>query len=152
MDCSTPGFPVLYHLWEFAQAHLHWVGDAIQPSRPLSPPSPPAFKRLSIRVFSNVSALALRGQIIGVSASAPAPVLPLNIQSWFPLGWTGLISLHSKGLSRIYPTPQLKSISSLVFSLYVPTLISIHDYWKNHSFDSTDLCWQSNVSAFQYTV
>ena len=42
MDCSTPGFAVLHHLWEFAQDHLHWVGDAIQPSRPLLPPSSPA--------------------------------------------------------------------------------------------------------------
>ena len=43
MDCSTPGFPVLPYLLEFAQSHVHWVGDAIQPSHPLSPPSPPAF-------------------------------------------------------------------------------------------------------------
>ena len=43
MDCSTPGFPVLHHLQEFAQTLIHWVSDAIQPSRPLSSPSPPAF-------------------------------------------------------------------------------------------------------------
>ena len=41
--CSIPGFPVLYHLPEFAQTHVHWVSDAIQPSHPLSFPSPPAF-------------------------------------------------------------------------------------------------------------
>ena len=72
------------------------------------------------------------GQSIGPSAS----VLPLNIQDWFPLGGTGWISLQSKGLSRSPPTPQFKSINSLVLSfLYSPTLTSIHDYWKNHSFD-----------------
>ena len=74
------------------------------------------------------------GQSIGVSASAS--VLPKNIQDWFPLGWTGWISLQSKGLSRSSPTPQFKSIDSLVLSfLHSPTLTSIHDYWKNHTFD-----------------
>ena len=87
------------------------------------------------------------GQSTGVSASAS--VLPMNIQNWFPLGWTGWISLQSNGLLRVSPTPQFKSITSLALSfLYSPTLTSIHDYWKNHSLDQTDLCWQSNVSAF----
>ena len=76
------------------------------------------------------------GQSIGVSASAS--VLPKNIQDWFPLGWTGWISWQSKGLSRQYTsqTSQFKSINSLAFSfLYSPTLTSIHDCLKNHSFD-----------------
>ena len=72
-----------------------------------------------------------------------------DIQSWFPLGLTGLISLLSKGLSESSPTSQFKSINSLVLNLlYGSTLISLHDYWKNHSFDYMDLCWQSDVSAF----
>ena len=80
----------------------------------------------------------LDGQRIGVSASAS--LLPMNIQDWFPLGWTCLISLLSKGLSQESPpTPQFKSINSLEPSfLYSPTLTSIHDYWKNHSFDYMD--------------
>ena len=76
------------------------------------------------------------GQSIGVSASTS--VLPMNIQDWFPLGWTGWVSLLSKGLSRVSPTPQFKSINTLVLSfLYSPNMdfISIHNYWKNHSFD-----------------
>ena len=74
------------------------------------------------------------GQSIGVSASAS--VLLMNIQDWFPLGWTGWISLQSKGLSRVFSTPQFKSINSSVLSfLYSPTLTSIHDHWKNHSLD-----------------
>ena len=74
------------------------------------------------------------GQSIGVSASPS--VLPMNIQDWFPLGWTGLISLQSKGLSRSSPTTQFKSINSLALSfLYSPTLTFIHDCWKNHGFD-----------------
>ena len=61
------------------------------------------------------------GQSIGISASAS--VLPLNIQDWFPLRWAGWISLQSKGLSRVSPTPQLRSINSLVLSfLYSPIL------------------------------
>ena len=104
-----------------------------------------------IRVFSNESALALGGLSIGASASAS--VLPMNIQNWFPLGLTGLISLQSKGLSESSPTSQFKSINSLALSfLYGLTLTSIHDYWKNHSFDYTDFFWKSNVSAFKYAV
>ena len=59
MNCSTPGFPVLHHLPELAQTPVHWVSDAVQPSHPLSSPSPPAFFP-SIRVFSNESALRIR--------------------------------------------------------------------------------------------
>ena len=88
----------------------------------------------SIRVFSNSQLFASDGQSIGVSASTS--VLPINTQDWFPLGWTGLISLQSKGLSRVFSTPQFKSINSSVLSLlYNPTLTSIHDHWKNQSFD-----------------
>ena len=74
------------------------------------------------------------GQSIGVSASES--VLPMNTQDWSSLGWTGWISLQSKGLSRSSPTPQFKSIHSSALSfLHSPTLISIHDHWKNHSLD-----------------
>ena len=86
------------------------------------------------------------GQSIG--ASPPASVLPINIQDWFPLELTGLISLQSKGFSRSLLQPQFKSInSSLLSFLHSPTLTSIHDYWKNQSFDYTDFCQQSDVSA-----
>ena len=85
-------------------------------------------------------------QSIGASAS----VLPMTIQGWFLLGLTGLISLQSKEDSQeSSPTPQFESINSLVLNLlHGPTLTSVHDYWKNHSCDYTDLCWQSEVSAF----
>ena len=69
-------------------------------------------------------------------ASALASVLPMNIQDWFPLGLTGLISLQSNGLSWTFPMPHFKSFNSSVLCLlYGPTLTSIHNYWKNHSFD-----------------
>ena len=74
------------------------------------------------------------GQSIGVSVSTS--VLPMNIQDWFPLGRTGWISLQSKDSQESSPTPQFKSINSLVLNfLYSPALTSIHDYWENHSFD-----------------
>ena len=84
------------------------------------------------------------GQSIGASVSAL--VLPMNIQGWFLLGLTVLMSLLSKGLSRVL-APQFESFSSLVLSIfYGPMLTPINDYWKSHSFDYIDLCWQSDVS------
>ena len=103
MDCSTPGFPVLHHLPELAQTHVHWVGDAIQPSSPLSFSSPPAFYLSQHQSLFPVSwLLTSGGQSIEASASASASVLPMNIQGWFLLELTGLISLLSKGLSRVF--------------------------------------------------
>ena len=74
------------------------------------------------------------GQIIGPSASVS--VLPVKFQDWFSLRLTSFISFQSKGLLGVSSNTTVKSISSLVFSLlYGPTLTSIHDYWRNHSFD-----------------
>ena len=135
MDCITPGFPVYHQLPELAQSHVHWVGDAIQPSHPLFPTSPPAFNLSQHQgLFQWVSSLHQLAQSIGASASAS--VLPMNIQDWFPLGLTGLISLMSKGLSRVlFNTSVQKHQSSALSFLYGPTFISIHDYWKKHDFD-----------------
>ena len=80
------------------------------------------------------------GQIIGASAS----VLPMSIQGWFLLGWTVLISLLFKGLSRVFSSPQSISSSALCL-FYGPALTCVHDYWKDHSFDYSALC---HVSAF----
>ena len=95
MDCSTPCFPVHHYLPEFAQTDVHWVDDAIQPSHPLLPLSPPALNFSQHQGFFSKS-----NQTIGASASAS--VLPMNIHSWFPLGLTDWISLLSKGLSRVF--------------------------------------------------
>ena len=129
MDCSIPGFPVLHYLQEFAQTHVHWVGDAIQPSHLLSFSSPPALT-LSIRVFPITQFFTSGGQ--SVRASTSVSVLPVNIQDWFPLGLTGLISLQSKGLSRVFSdTTQFKSINSFALSfLYGSTITFKHDSWK----------------------
>ena len=100
MNHSTPGLLVHHQLPESTQTHVHWVGDAIQPSHPLSSPSPPAFNLSQNKGLFPVSQFfASGGQSIGASSSAS--VLPMNILGWFPLGWTDWIPLQSKGLSRI---------------------------------------------------
>ena len=85
-------------------------------------------------IFPNESALLIRWSKYWASASTS--VLQMKTQDSSPLGWTGWISLQSKGLSRVFSNTTIKSINSFVLSLpYGPTLTSIHDYWKNHSFD-----------------
>ena len=138
MDCSTPTFSVLHYLLEFAQIYGHLAGGAIQPSHSRSPllfclPSFPASGSFPVNPL-----FVSGGQSTGTSTLAS--VFPRNIQGWFPLGLTGLISLLSKGLSRVSPAPQFKSTDSLALSLlYSSTFTSVHDYWKNHSFDHMDL-------------
>ena len=108
MDCSTPGFPVHHQLLELTQTHVYQVSDAIQPSHPLSSPSPPAFNLSQHQgLFQWSLFFTSGGQSIGVSTSAS--VLPMNIQERFPLGFTGWISLHSKGLSRVFSNTTLQN-------------------------------------------
>ena len=84
-----------------------------------------------------------------IRASMSPSVLPMNIQSWFTLGLTDLI-LQYKGFSRVFSSNHSsKALTSSVLTLlYDSTLTCIHDYWKKHSLDYMDLCWQSTVSAF----
>ena len=118
MDCSMPGRPVLHQLPELTQTHVHWVVDAIQSSHSLSSFSscPQSFPTLGSFPMSQL--FASGGQSIGVSASAS--VLPVNTQEWSPLGWTGWISLQSKGLSRFCSnaTVQKHQFFSTQFSLW----------------------------------
>ena len=96
MDCNTPGFLVLHHLLVFAQTHAHWVSDAIHPSHPLSSPSAPALNLPQhLDLFLWVSSLHQVAKGLELQ-------LPVNIQGWFPLGLTRLISLLSKGFSRVF--------------------------------------------------
>ena len=128
MDCSTPGFLVLHYVPKFAQTHIHWVVDVIQLSHPLFSPSSLALKSFPASESFPMSWLFASGDpSIGTSTSAS--VFPMNSQGWFPLGLTGLISLRSKGSQESCPTPQFKSISSLLLSfLYSLTLTSVYDY------------------------
>ena len=134
MNGSTPGLPVHHHLPEFTPAHVHRVGDAIQPSHPLlSPflptPNPPA----SIRVFSNESTLRMRwpkSWSFSFSFSIiPSKEIPGLIS--FRMDWLDLLAVQEYS-----PTPQFKSINSSALSLlHSPTLTSIHDHRKNHSLE-----------------
>ena len=144
MDCSMPGLPVHHQLLEFTQTLVHWFGDAIQPSHPLSSPSP-GFNHLQHRVFSNESALRIRWPKYW---SFTFSISPSN-------EYSGLISFRIDLLALFAVQGTLKSLqnhsskaSILQCFLYGLALTTIHNYWKNHSFDSMDLCWQSNVSAF----
>ena len=118
-----PGSFALHYLLEFAEIHVHWGPDAIWPSHLLLPPSPFAFnlsqhqgvgdailkwcytKVLTVKTLVNstlpVSWLFASGSQ-SIAASASASILPMNIQDWFPLGLTDLISLQSKGFSRVF--------------------------------------------------
>ena len=131
MDCSMPGFPVHHQLPELAQTHNHqWHHPTISFSVVTSSWHqyfPVLGSFLVNQLFTS------GGQNIG--ASALASVLSMNIQDWFPLGSTSLISLKSKGLSRVFSSTTVQSINSPALSLYGLTLTSIHDYWKNHDFD-----------------
>ena len=140
MDCCTPGSPVFDSLLEFAQIHVHWVDDANISSSTASFSF--CFQAFPVLESFPMSWLfASGGQCIGVSASAS--VLPVNIQDWFPLGLTGLIPLQFKGPSRVFSNTTVQKHQSLTLRLlYDPTLTTIHDHWKNHSFHYTNLCQQ----------
>ena len=132
----------LQHAWlhyfpECAQTHVHWVSDAIQPIHPLSSPSPPPQSFLASVFFQMSLLFTSGGQSIGLSASTS--VLPMNTQDWSPLGWTGWISLQSKGLSRVFSTPQFKSINSFVLSpLYNPTLKGLRENIKKKKMEKLE--------------
>ena len=135
MNCSTPGLPVPHQLPEFIQTHVRQVGDAIQPSHPLSSPSPPAPIPPRMRVFSNESTLHMRWPkywsfSFSISPSNEHPALIS-----FRMDWLGS-PCSPRDSQQSSPTPQFKSINSLVLSfLDSQTLTSIHDHWKNHSLD-----------------
>ena len=129
MDCSMPGFPAHHKLPELAQTHVYRVGDIIQPSHPLSSPSPPAFnlsQHQGLFQWKDHWLFPSGGQSIRASAS----VLPMDIQGWFPLGLTGLISLQSKGLSRAFSNTTV---------------------WKNQFFSAQPSLW-SNLVHTSFSV
>ena len=99
MDCSTPGFFVLHHLLELAQTHVHWVADAIRPFSSFVAPFSCLQAFLASGSFPMSQVFTWGGQSIGVSALVS--VLPVYTQDWSPLGWTGWISLQSKGLTSL---------------------------------------------------
>ena len=101
VDCSMPGFPVDHQLQGLAQTHVHWVSDVIQPSHPLLSPSlPPFYLYQHQGLFQWVSSSHQKAKVLELQLQHQS--FQWNIQNWFPLGLTGLISLQSKGLSRVF--------------------------------------------------
>ena len=134
MNRSMPALPVHHQLLEFTQTHVHWDGDGSQSFHPVLSPSPALKLSQHQGLFKWVSSSHQVAQSIGVSASKS--VLTMNTQDWSPLGWTGWISLHPRDSQESSPIPQFRSINSLVLSfLYISTVSSIYDCWKNHSLD-----------------
>ena len=145
MDCSTPGFSVLTISWSllrFMSIELVMLSNHLIFCQPLL---------LLPSIFPSISSFPVSQLFTsgGQSIEASASVLPMKIQDWFPLGLNGLISLLSKGLSRVFSSTKALKHQSLALKFpYGPTLTSVHDSWKNQGFDYMDLCWQSDVSAF----
>ena len=135
MDCSTPRFPVHHQFPELAQTHVHWVGDAIQPSHLLLSPFPPTFNLSQHQgLFKWVSPSHQVAKILKFQLQHQS--FQWMFRTYFLLD--GLVGspCSPRDSKESSPTPQFKSINSLALSfLYCPTLTSIHDYWKNDSFD-----------------
>ena len=128
MDCSTPGFPGHHQLLELLK--LMCI-ELVMPSTTSSSVIPFCCLQSFPASFPMSQFFISGGQSIGASTS----VLPMNTQDWSPLGWTGLITLQFKGLSRVFSNTTVQKHQLFSAQLYVPTLLSIHDYWENHSFN-----------------
>ena len=140
---ALPSFTISWSLLKLMSSESVMLSNISSSATPFSS-CPQSFPDQGLFQWVSSNILASGGQNIGASVS----VLPMNIQGWFPLGLTGLIPLQSRGLSRVLSS----TISKHQFfraqpSLWSNSVTSIHDYWKNHSFDYLDLCQQSDVSA-----
>ena len=136
MNCSTPGLPIHLQLPEFTQTHVHRVGDAIQPTHPLSSPSPPApnpSQHQSLFQWVNLHMRWPKYWSFSFSIS-PSKEYPGLIS--FRMDWLDGSPCSPRDSQESSPTPQFKSINSSALSLlHSPTVTSIHDYQKNHSLD-----------------
>ena len=144
MDCSTPAFPVLHHLPELAQTHVHRVGDAIQPSHPLSSPYPPPAFNLSQHqgLFQWVSSLHQVAKILKLQLQHQSFQWIFRVDFFYD--WLVWFPCSPRDSQESSLAPQFKSINFLTLSLFHgPTLTSIQDYWKNHSFHHTNRPWSA---------
>ena len=155
MDCSMPGFPVLSVSWtllKFVSIKSVMLSNQLRLCYLTSSSSATTFSFCLQSFLTSgsfpVSWLFTSG---GQSIEASASVLPVTIQGWFPLGLTGFISLQSRGLLGVFSstTIQKHQFFSTQPSLW-SALTPVHDNWKNHRFDYTDFCWQSDASASYY--
>ena len=133
MNCSTPGLPVHHQLPEFTQTHVHWVRDAIQPSHPLSSPSPPAPNPSQHQGLSNESVLYIRWPKCWSFSFSPSNEYSGLIS--FRMDWFDLLAVQETLKSLLQHHSSKASILRHSAFFVNPTLTSIHDYWKNHSLD-----------------
>ena len=149
MNWGMPGFPVLHYLPGFAQTQVHWVSDAIQPPHPMSPPSPPALPSvfLSISAFSSKLALCIRWPKYWSFSFSTSPSNEYSGLISLKIDWLDLLVVQGT-LKSLLQHHSFKASTSALSLLYGPTLTSVHDYCKNHSFDYIKFCQQSDVSAF----
>ena len=134
MDCSTPGLPVHHQFAEFTQIHVHWVGDAIQPSNPLSSPAPPAFNLSQHQGLLNESVLHIRRPKYWSFSFSISPSNEYSGQISFRMDWLDLLAVQGVLKSLFQHHSSKPSILQLSF-LYSPTLTSLQNYWTNHSLD-----------------
>ena len=133
MNHSTPGLPVHHQLPEFTQTHVHRVSNAIQPSHPLSSPSPPALNLSQHQGLPNESALHIRWPKYWSFSSNISPSNEHPGLISFRMDWLDLLAVQGT-LKSLLQHHSSKSINSSALSfLYSPTLTSIHDHWNNHS-------------------
>ena len=139
--CSTPGFPVFHSLWSLLRLmSIESMMPSIQPSHPLSTPSPSALNLSQHRVFYNEPALPVRWPKYRRFSFSISPSNEYSGLISFSIGFFDLLA-YPRDSQESSPTPQFESINFSALSLfYGPTLTSIHDYWKNHSFDYMDFC------------
>ena len=151
MDCSKPGLPVLHHLPKFAQVHVHCIGDAIKPSHPLTPSSASALSLAQHHwLFQWVSCSHQMTKILELQLQHQSFQWKFRVH--LPSDWLVLSPCCPRDFQESSPAPQLEGIDSLVLCLlYSPALTTI-DNWEDHSLDYTDLCRQSDVSAFRHAV
>ena len=135
MNRSTPGLPGHHQLPEFTQTHVHWIGDAIQPSHPLLshfPPAPNLSQHQSLFQWVNSSHEVAKVQEFQLQHHS----LQRNPRADLLQNGLAGSPCSPRDSQESSPTPQFKSINSLAFSLlHSPTLTSIHDHRKNHSLD-----------------
>ena len=137
MNCSTPGFPVLHHLSEFTQTHVHWVSDVIQPSHPLPPLSPLA---LNLSQHQDIFQWAISShQWPAYWSLASFPSNEYSGLISFRIDWFDLLDVQGtiKSLLQHHNSKASVLWHSAFFMVQLSTCV--HDYWKNHSFDNTDL-------------
>ena len=150
IGCSTPSFPILHHILEMAQTHVHRVDDAIQPSHSLSPAFSSCLQSFPASGSFWMSwQFASGGQSIGASASAS--VLPMSTQGWLLLRLTYLISLRPRDFQESSPIQKFKSINSLVLSLFY-SLTHIHTWQLKKNIDLTIWTFLNKVMSMLFNT